>query len=150
MKTRSAVMIAAIAGGLAGCPSDQSCPLETPKVDATPSTCTEDAGQPVSYPVRLCPTCNLTGVSCAPNLSGVGAGSGAIYLDVKAEACTDANSCGGATCQLNATTCDFTAPSTPGTYQVIVFDGATGQPLTNDLVVIASGPESCALPVAGI
>ncbi len=153
MRTRSAVLIgtvAAMAGGLAGCPSS-SCPLETPQVSGTPGTCTELAGQPVSYPLRLCPTCNQTGVTCAPNLSAVGAGSGPIYLDVKAEACNDSTSCGGAGCQLNQATCEFTAPSTPGTYQIIVIDGATGQPVPGaQLQVVASGPTSCALATASL
>ena len=73
------------------------CALESPQVSATPGTCTEVASQPVSYPVRLCPTCNQTGATCVPDLSAAGT-TGDIYLDIKVEACTDPNSCGGAGC----------------------------------------------------
>jgi hypothetical protein len=150
MTMRSAVgfaVLAGIAGGLSGCPND-SCSLESPKVQALPAACIELAGQPVSYPVQLCPTCNQTGVSCVPDLSAVNT-SQDIYLDLKAQACSSAESCGGgATCQLNATTCDFTAPATPGTYHVIVYDGASGTTITHDLNVVATGSESCPAPTA--
>jgi hypothetical protein len=152
MTIRSAVrvaVLAAVGAGLTGCPSD-SCPLESPKVSATPGTCTEVAGQPVSYPVRLCPSCNQTGATCVANLSDVGAGSGSIFLDTKMEACSGGNSCPPPSCDPNPFTCAFTAPSTPGTYQVIVVDGATGTPITGQLSVVAPGtPESCVLAAVG-
>lgn len=141
---RAATLIAA-AAALAGCPSSEPCPLESPQVSAIPGACTEVAGQPVTYPVRLCPTCNQTGASCVVDLSAVGAGSGDIFLDTKVEACTGSGSC-PPSCAVNAISCTFNAPATPGTYNVIALDGATGQPVESVLFVVAPGtPESCAL-----
>ena len=143
MTTRGWVLVAAAAAagfGLAGCPSS-SCPLETPQVNALP-TCTEPPNQPVSYPVRLCPTCNQTGASCAVQISGR-----SIFLDLKVEACNDPGSCGGAGCAPGPTICSFTTPSTPDTYNVTATD-AGGQ-VTGTLVVSATDPASCALPAAG-
>ena len=152
MRMRSAVMVAglaAVGAGLTGCPSD-SCPMESPQVSATPGSCIEVAGQPVSYPVRLCPTCNQAGATCVPDLSAAGT-TRDIYLDIKVEACSSTSSCGGTACQLNATTCNFTAPTVPDTYRVIVFDGLTETTMTSDLVVVSPGtPESCALPTASL
>jgi hypothetical protein len=143
----TAVALAAGAVGLTGCPAD-SCPLEAPQVSAVPTSCTEVAGQPVSFPVRLCPTCNQSGATCVADMSAVGT-SGDIFLDIKVEACTGSSSCPPA-CQLNAITCTFNAPASPGPYKVLTFDGATGNTNTSQLVVIAQGAESCALPTAGI
>jgi hypothetical protein len=143
---RNAFHLAAVAGvavGLAGCPSE-TCDLESPQVSALPSSCTQVASQPVSYPVRLCPTCNQFGATCDVTISG-----NEIFVDTKVEACEDSSTCGGPACEVNATTCEFTAPATPGTYAVIAFDGLTGQPREGDLFVIAGGDEFCDLPVAG-
>ena len=142
---RVAAVIAA-AAGLTGCPAD-SCPLETPAVTAMPS-CTEPPNQEILYPVRLCPTCNQTGASCAVDLSQVATGS--IFLDIKAEACTDSNSCGGAGCAPGPTNCSFRTPATPGTYQVITSNAATGGTLQSALVVATGVTPSCALPAAGL
>jgi hypothetical protein len=141
---RSAVGIAALAAigaGLAGCPSSNSCPLETPQVNALP-TCTEPPNQPVSYPVRLCPTCNQTAASCTVQISGQD-----IFLDLKVEACGDSNSCGGAGCSPGPTVCNFTTPATPGTYNVTATDAGGTQSGT---LVVASGPASCTLPTVGL
>jgi hypothetical protein len=151
MKIRSAVGIAAVAGfavGLTGCPAD-SCSLESPQVGAIPGSCTEVAGQPVNYPVRLCPTCNQTGATCVADVSKA-VTDGVIYLDMKVEACSGGNSCPPPTCLTNATTCTFTAPTTPGTYAVLIYDAGQQTTIQRPLEVIASGAESCALPVAGI
>ncbi len=151
MKTRSAVLVGtlvAAAAGIAGCPSNQ-CPMESPQVNANgiPTSCTAVAGQSVTYPVQICPTCNQTSATCTADLSAVGSGS--IYLDTKVEACSGSASC-PPSCQANPLSCAFTAPSTPGTYQVIVVDGATGNTQTSQLTVNTSGPPSCALGTAGI
>jgi Tfp pilus assembly protein PilW len=151
MRIRNALTLvaaAALAAGLAGCPSE-SCDLESPQVSALPASCTQVAGQPVTYPVRLCPTCNQFGATCVADLSAA-ATSGDIYLDTKVEACDDPGTCGGPACSINALTCTFTAPATPGTYTVIALDGLTGQPKESTLTVIAGGAEFCDLPAAGL
>ncbi len=145
MKMTSAARLAvlsALAASTAGCPSSNSCPLETPQVNALP-TCTEPPSTAISYPVRLCPTCNQTGASCAVQIAG-----NDIFLDLKVEACSDPNSCGGAACALGPTTCSFTTPASPGTYNVTATD--PGGTVNGTLVVSASTPASCALPAAGI
>ena len=147
MKARSAVGMAAFAAtvaaaaALSGCPAD-SCPLETPQVDALP-TCTEPPNQAIAYPVRLCPTCNQTSASCSVQMSGRD-----IFLDLKVEACDDPNSCGGAGCFPGPTICSFTTPSAVDTYNVTATD-AGGQ-VSGTLVVSNTEPASCALPAAGL
>ncbi len=145
MRTRSAVLaatLAAMAAATAGCPSSTSCPLETPQVNALP-TCTEPPSQAVSYPVRLCPTCNQTGASCSVQRSG-----NDIFLDIKVEACSDSNSCGGAGCAPGPTVCNFTTPATAGTYNVTATDA--GGPVNGTLVVSTTQPASCTLPTASL
>jgi len=142
MKTRIAVTAAAVALFAAGC--GESCPTESPQVSALAQPgCTEVAGQPVSYPVRLCPTCNQTGATCDVDLSQVGS-AGTIFLDPKVEACTGTGGC-GPSCALNTLTCTFTAPATPGTYTVVAYDPGTNTTRESTMLVIASGPESCPL-----
>ncbi|HEX9052983.1 MAG TPA: hypothetical protein VF841_20810 [Anaeromyxobacter sp.] len=144
MKTRSAVLLgtlAAVAAGVAGCPSSTSCPLETPQVTALP-TCTEPPNYALSYPVRLCPTCNQTAATCSVQMSGTD-----IFLDLKVEACGDSTSCGGAGCSPGPTVCSFTTPA-EGTYRVSATDA--GGTVSGTLVVSASAPASCALPTAGL
>ncbi len=148
MRLRSAVtigIVAAVAAGLTGCPSD-SCPLESPQVSATPGTCTAVQGQPVNYPVRLCPACNQTGATCAADVSQ--AQTGYIYLDVKMQACSGGNSCPPPSCNANPNSCTFTAPSA-GNYTVVISDGQGGT-ISNPLQVVANGTPSCALPAAAL
>jgi hypothetical protein len=144
---RSAVLIgtvAAVAGGLAGCPSD-SCPLETPQVSTVPGTCQAAPGQQVSYPVRLCPACNQTGATCSADLSRVA--DGYIYLDVKAEACSSGNSCPTPACDTNPTYCAFAAPSATGNYNVVIPDGQGGN-ITRQLQVESGVASNCVLASA--
>ncbi len=154
MRTRNAVLVAtviSVAVGVSGCPSN-SCPMETPGVgtNPVPSSCTALPGAQVTYPVRICPTCNQTAPTCAADLSAVNT-THEIFLDTKVEACNGSSSC-PPSCQLDAITCTFTAPSGTGTYTMIVVDGATGQPISpaGQLTVIASGQPSCALPTASL
>jgi hypothetical protein len=145
MKLRNVVSVAAVALVAAGCGNEDSCPTESPQIDALAAGCIERAGEPVNFPVRLCPTCNQTDAVCDVDLSAVRAGSGEIFLDPRVEACTPSSSCSGASCQVSPLTCAFAAPATPGTYTVIVFDPSTNQTRQSDLVVIPSGAESCVL-----
>jgi hypothetical protein len=149
MTIRSALVLAtlaALAVGVSGCPSS-SCPMESPQVNGLPASCTAPVGQQVSYPVRLCPTCNQSSASCAVDLSAATT-TGDIFLDTKVEACSGSSSCPPA-CQTNPILCTFTPPGA-GTYKVTVFDGATGQTQTSQLVVSQGGASSCAFPTAGI
>ncbi len=144
MRIRGALIVAAAAAagfGLAGCPSS-SCPMETPQVNAIPN-CTEPPNQAVSYEVRLCPTCNQTGATCAVQIAG-----NSIFFDIKVEACNDASSCGGAGCAQGPTMCNFTTPATPDTYNITATDA--GGTITGTLVVSAGATPSCAFPAAGI
>src|SRR5512132_979112 len=102
MRTRDAVVAAAVAFVAAGCGED-TCPTETPQVSQV-ADCTVRPGAAVSYPVQLCPTCNV-------DLSAVGAG--AIFLDPKVEVCSQGNTC-PPTCEAAAFACTFTAPSAEG------------------------------------
>ncbi len=153
MRTRNAVLVGtlvAFAAGMAGCPSNQ-CPMESPQVTANgiPTSCTAVAGQQVTYPVRLCPTCNQTSASCTVDLSAAST-SGDIFLDTKVEACTGSSSC-PPTCQTSPISCTFTAPAASATpYTVTVYDGATGQTQSSQLTVSSSGAASCAFPTASL
>lgn len=140
MRIRIAVTAAAVALVAAGC--GESCPTESPQVSALAAGCTQVAGQPVDYPVRLCPTCNQTAASCDVDLSQVG--SGTIFLDPKVEACTGSSGCPPA-CSLNTLTCTFVAPATPGSYSVLAYDPGSNTTRQSTLLVIASGAESCSL-----
>ncbi|HSD21108.1 MAG TPA: hypothetical protein VLC54_13770 [Anaeromyxobacter sp.] len=142
MKVRRGIAIAACAAavGLSGC--GESCPTETPKVEAfATSGCTATPGATVTVPLRLCPTCNQTAASCDVDVSQASR-SNEIFLDPVVEACQSASSC-PPTCDPNAINCSFAAPSQPGRYDLIVFDPATNTTLQEQLDVVASGPTSC-------
>jgi hypothetical protein len=127
--------VAALALAAAAC--EDTCPTETPQVDDL-ADCTAGAGSLVQYPVRLCPTCDQVISSCDVQISGT-----TIFLDPKVESCDPSNSCPPA-CQANPSTCNFTAPSGPGTYTVSAYDPARNQTVDGTLVVVAAGGlESC-------
>ena len=121
------------------------CPTETPQVQQI-GNCTAKPGDTVSVPVRLCPTCNQTGATCAVDTSQVGS-SGIIQLDPTVEACDSVSSCGtpSPTCQTNPLTCTFTVPAnTPnGTIKLSAFDPATSQEVSGTLTVSANVSSSC-------
>jgi hypothetical protein len=143
MRIRTATLAAALAVLAAGCGNDK-CPTESPEVTKL-GNCTALAGDTVSYPIQLCPTCNQTLSSCEADLSDVGAGSGTIFLNPTVEACTSSSSCGTG-CNLNPTTCTFRAPSAAGTYTVLAHDAAhPDAPKTGTLTVTATGATSCLL-----
>ncbi len=145
MRIRTATFAAAAALGFlaAGC-GDNKCPTESPEVRAL-GGCTALASQTVSFPISLCPTCNQTLSSCDADMSGVGAGSGTIFLNPVVEACTSSSSC-GAGCNVNPSTCTFRAPSATGTYVVSAYDAAhPDTPRIGSLEVISNGATSCSL-----
>lgn len=142
MRICTATLAAAVAVLAAGCGNDK-CPTESPEVTKLGS-CTALTNENVSFPIQLCPTCNQTLSSCEADLSGVGGGSGTIFLNPTVEACTSSSSC-GAGCNLNPTTCTFRAPA-PGNYVVSAYDAAhPSTPRTGMLTVSASGSTSCSL-----
>ncbi len=152
MRTRNVVLVAvlaAVAVGLTGCPSD-SCSSETPQVSGVPSTtaCTVGAGEPVTYQVLVCPACNQSGGTCTADMSQVG--SGYIYLDITTQACSGGGSCPPPSCPTGPTSCTFTAPNTPNTTYNVVIPNGQGNPYTRQLQVVASGSgASCPLASAG-
>ncbi len=141
MRTRNAVVAAAVAFVAAGCGND-TCPTETPQVSQV-ADCTVRPGAAVSYPVQLCPTCNQTGATCDVDTSAAGT-THDIFLDPRVEVCTQGNTC-PPTCEVAAFACAFTAPSAEGDYTVSVVNGATGGVVTRTLRVSSSEPVSCAL-----
>ena len=74
---RLLIPLALVAAFAAGC-GGGSCPTETPRIDAIQS-CTAQPGQSVTVQLRLCPTCNLSGISCEVDTSN--AKDGLIQLD---------------------------------------------------------------------
>lgn len=140
MKTRpalSALTVAAAVVSFTGC--GEKCPTETPQVQALQS-CTAQPGALVTVNLRLCPTCNQAPITCTADLSAA-ASSGQIHLDPLAEACESSNSC-PPSCSTNTVGCTFQAPSTPGTYTLVVFDPASSSTRTSTLDV-GTGPASC-------
>jgi hypothetical protein len=112
------------AGGLAvGC-GGGSCPTETPRIDKIQS-CTVQPGQTVNLQLQLCPTCNLSNISCDVDTSNA-ASAGVIQLDPVAQRCESSASCPSPSCVApNAAVCTFTAPTVPGSYTVRAFDPAS-------------------------
>jgi len=144
MRIRTATFAAALAFVAAGCGSDK-CPTESPAVSVVPTDCQVPAGQAVTYPLRLCPTCNQTLAGCTADMSGANATGGIIFLNPTVEACTNANSCPAA-CSASAATCTFTPPSTAAgvSYDVQVYDPASAQTKHGTLTFV-SGSVSCAI-----
>lgn len=121
MQTRNVLSAAALAAAallVAGCGND-TCPTETPKIDAIES-CTVAPGAAVQVKVRACPTCNQNITRCEVDVQG-----GQIQLDPLAEACDSSTSC-PPSCATDEVVCTFTAPSTPGSYPMFAYNGAGG------------------------
>jgi hypothetical protein len=139
----AAVVLAVFAGG---CGSEDSCPSESPQVDAVAS-CSAGAGAVVNYAIRLCPTCNQTLAGCTVDMQDAGSNGGTIFLNPTVEACGSASSCGPG-CNLNPTTCAFTVPAIAQngwTFSVQVFDPGSGGTKSGTLTVVDQAP-SCELP----
>jgi hypothetical protein len=137
----SILAVAALAAAGAGC--GEKCATKAPDVQAMATGCTAVAGQPITYPVRVCPACNLTSVTCTDvQISG-----NQIFLNPTAEECADPSSC-STSCALQPASCTFTVP-TSGTYTVTVYDPATGDPLSQTLTVVDAGSPSCFLAAGG-
>jgi hypothetical protein len=137
----------AVSVSVSGCGDDNTCPAESPQVSALSTNCSAVANTTVSFPVRLCPSCNQTLAGCDVDMSGATATGGLIFLNPTVEACEPPSSCsGGPTCLANPTACTFTAPNAPvGTeYFVDVYDPAIHDTRRGSLTIVANAP-SCAL-----
>ena len=135
------IAIAAIVAALAACGSNDKCPTQSPKLSEMGTGCVVRPGTAVSYPLRLCPTCNQSGATCSVDMSAVSQGE--IFLDPTVEACTSGTSCGPATCDTNPFSCTFTAPTVEGDYHVTVVNGDTNTPVTQTLTVSSTLSPSC-------
>jgi hypothetical protein len=133
---RLLIALALVAGFAAGC-GGGSCPTETPRIDAIQS-CTAQPGQTVNVSLRLCPTCNQTGITCEVDTSTVSAGY--IQLDPVAERCEGSSSC-PPSCSQNEAVCSFKAPAAPGDYTLRVFDPFTNQ--TREGTLTVGGTYAC-------
>jgi hypothetical protein len=134
----AALGAAALALGLAGC--ENKCPTESPSVQKV-QTCTAAPGQTVTMQVQTCEKCNQSNTTCQVDIQG-----STIQLDPVSEACNDASSC-PPSCNLGGpVSCQFQAPTAPGTYSVIVYDPATNSNKTSQLVVEAGATYACLFP----
>jgi hypothetical protein len=143
----AAALGASIAVSLSGCGDANSCAAESPQVSALSTNCSAVANTTVSFPIRLCPSCNQTLAGCDVDMSNATATGGVIFLNPTVEACEPPSSCsGGPTCLANPTTCTFTAPNAPvGTdYFVDVYDPSINDTRRGSLTIAAGSP-SCAL-----
>lgn len=138
MKITRAIIAAVAALAAVGCGDE--CPTETPKLDHVGS-CTAQPGATVSYPVQ---TCETLGTACDVDMSGVGNGSGTIFLDPRIQVCDGGGPSCPATCSPTQTTCSFTAPA-QGSYSVSAFDPCTNQTKTGLLTVDALQTPDCTL-----
>ncbi len=118
MGTRTAAIAAAAAVALLAACGKDKCPTESPAVTKVPD-CTAAAGQAISYPVQLCPTCNQTFSSCDVQIAGSD-----IFLNPVVEACSGSSSC-PAGCDAQPSGCSFTVPTSGGpTFTVSAYDAA--------------------------
>jgi hypothetical protein len=139
MKLHYAILAAAAAIAAAGCGED--CPTETPQVDHIGS-CTASPSAAVSYPVQ---TCEGAGITCDVDLSGVGSGSGTIFLDPRAAVCGGGSTSCPASCSPSQSICSFAAPASPGNYTVSAYDPCTNQTKSGMLTVAATEIPGCTL-----
>jgi hypothetical protein len=139
--TRNVVGAVAVALAVAGCNGGtDSCPTETPDVEGIATDCVVRPGATVSYPIRLCPTCNQFGAVCDAQID-----AGQIFLDPRMEACESSTSCPSPApaCEANPLVCTFIAPTIEATYPVTVID--PGGTFSGTLTVSSTLPLSCAL-----
>lgn len=139
MSGRRLALLAAAAGlaapfALGAC--SEACPTESPKLGSVPACPPMAAGATVSVTLGICPACNHTSPSCAalPPVDGV------IQLEPAVEACDPGTGCPIPSCPVAppTVTCVFQAPAA-GSYQLLVVDPSTGQPVQRAFTVAAAG-----------
>jgi len=140
---RRLAVLAAVASPLwlAGC--DNKCPTETPQVSSVPSCAGMAPNTQVTVQVRICPTCNQTVPECQVLPPGA---DGIIQLDALVQACDPSSSCPSPSCNLNPLSCAFRSPG-PGSYTILIADGATGQPVEQPFIVAAGGTNTTCSPL---
>ncbi len=121
---------------LAAC--DNKCPTTNPKIAAggVPTCSGIQPGVTVQVKLGVCPRCDEAFDAC--NVTLPAAGDKIIQLDPIVQVCQADNSCPNPPTSCNAVTCTFTAPATPDTYQLLVYDPAQG-PLQAPFQVTAGG-----------
>lgn len=141
MRTRFPLLAAVFAAALvAGCgDSAKKCPTESPQVNNVPGNCTVAVGQPVTFPLQLCPRCNQSLTGCNVDMSSANASGGTIFLDPVVEVCDSGTSC-PPSCLANGATCSFTPPTsnTGVSYTVTVYDPGTNGPRSTTITTGSS------------
>ncbi|MGC3998246.1 MAG: hypothetical protein QM767_12490 [Anaeromyxobacter sp.] len=139
--TRRAALAALLASSalvVTSC-GEEDCASAPPDVQAVAS-CSAHPGEAVNLPVRLCPDCHQSGATCAVIVDEA---EHVIQLDTRVQAC-ETGSCDAA-CDVQPFACSFTAPSTEGSYDVLIIDGGTSEPFNAPDFVVTSGATSCGL-----
>ncbi|MFO0582073.1 MAG: hypothetical protein U0229_07375 [Anaeromyxobacter sp.] len=139
--TKLAASLCAAAAALVLAACGDKCPTESPNIDKVPS-CTYPPGATASVTIRVCEKCNQSATTCQVDIQGQ-----TIQLDPLSEACSDASSCSGASCNINPNiTCSFQVPATTGIYTLLVYDPGTNGPKQGTLTVAQGAVASCAFP----
>ncbi|MFT3915292.1 MAG: hypothetical protein QM704_14585 [Anaeromyxobacteraceae bacterium] len=139
--SKLAVVLAAAAAALTLAACGDKCPTESPNIDKVPS-CTYPPGATASVTIRVCEKCNQSATTCQVDIQG-----NTIQLDPMSEACSDASSCSGASCNINPNiTCSFQVPAATGTYTLLVYDPGTASTKQGTLTVQQDAVASCAFP----
>jgi hypothetical protein len=142
MRIRAVTFAAAVGalGALAGC--GDKCNEQTPPVAGVPN-CTAQAGTQVTVPIQVCPKCDQEASTCTVDMAAIG--QNVIELVPLSEVCDASSSCpivDPVSCPARPAGCTFTAPTTPGDYDLVVVTEA-GRQVTRTLTVVSSGALSC-------
>jgi len=143
MRIRTAAVAAALAFVAAGCGNDKNCNEQTPPISGVPS-CGAVANTPVTVPLHVCPRCDQGTPTCTVDMSQVA--SHAIELVPLSPVCDANSSCpivDPSSCSFAPVNCTFTAPSTTGSYTLVVITPEGTQVPGKTLDVVASTPASC-------
>jgi hypothetical protein len=145
-RTRNATFAAAaaLALGIAGCGSEDSCAEQTPPLsDGGVPTCPAmAASQRVTVQVGVCPRCDQGAPTCTVDTTNLG--SGVIELVPLSPVCDANPSCpivDPASCPLRGVTCSFTAPAAGG-YTIVVVD-EQGADNPAPFTTVSGGQTSC-------
>ncbi len=139
MKVRigSVVVAVGLAAFAAGCGSDK-CKDESPPLSSTQpaQSCTVEVSSPVTVQIHACPRCDQGTPECLVHFDS----ATQITLEPSSQVCDPNSSCPvGGNCQVAPLNCTFTAPSTPGTIDLVVQSPSGGIPRTLEVVAVNSG-----------